>query len=597
MPSRNGAVHVATTTRHYKNTTYHTHLLRRTFRHDGKVKHETLGNISHLPDHIIDLVRRALKGEALVNPEAAFTCLRSYPHGHVAAVLGSLKQLGLHTLIARPASRRRDLVVAMIVARVIDARSKLATARALNPESAVSTLGQILGLEAVHENELYAAMDWLIRRQRGIEQRLARRHLSDQHAYVVRPDFQLLRGTLLPVGAPRPQPRRQAGHLADRVRAAVHRRRLSDRGRGIRRLHRRPENGSRAGGQDSQPLSDCKRVVLVGDRGMLTGARIREDLKGVDGLRWITTLRAPTIRKLIANGEVAQSMFDERDLAEISSPDFPGERLIVCRNPVLADQRRRKRQELLVATEDKLAPIVKATERAKEPLRGAAAIGVRVGKVINQHKVGKHFLTTITDDSFSFERDLEKIAAEEELDGLYIVRSNVEPELFDADQTVQAYKDLAKVERAFRSMKTVDLKVRPIYHRRADRVRAHVLLCMLAYYLEWHMRSALAPVLFDDHDRAAGEQQRSSVVQPAQRSPAARKKAASKRTADDLPVHSFRSLIADLGTLTMNKMQLAVGGTTFSLPTQPTPVAAAVLRVTGGLRLGCSHGRHMPLFA
>ena len=249
-----------------------------------------------------------------------------------------------------------------------------------------------------------------------------------------------------------------------------------------------------------------QRVVLVGDRGMLTGARIRKDLKGVDGLRWITTLRAPTIRKLIANGEVAQSMFDERDLAEISSPDFPGERLIVCRNPVLADQRRRKRQELLVATEDKLAPIVKATERAKEPLRGAAAIGVRVGKVINQHKVGKHFLTTITDDSFSFERDHDKVAIEAELDGLYIVRSNVEPQLFDADQTVRAYKDLAKVERAFRSMKTVDLKVRPIYHRRADRVRAHVLLCMLAYYLEWHMRSALAPVLFDDHDRAVGEQ-------------------------------------------------------------------------------------------
>ena len=301
----------------------------------------------------------------------------------------------------------------------------------------------------------------------------------------------------------------------------------------------------------------------------------------VDGLRWITTLRAPTIRKLIANGEVAQSMFDERDLAEISSPDFPGERLIVCRNPVLADQRQRKRQELLVATEDKLAPIVKATGRAKEPLRGAADIGVRVGKVINQHKVSKHFLTTITDDSFSFERDHDKIATEAELDGLYIVRSNVEPELFDADQTVRAYKDLAKVERAFRSMKTVDLKVRPIYHRRADRVRAHVLLCMLAYYLEWHMRSALAPVLFDDHDRAAGEQQRSSVVQPAQRSPAAQKKAASKRTADDLPVHSFRSLIADLGTLTMNKMQLAVGGSTFSLPTQPTPLQQRCFELLG----------------
>ena len=241
---------------------------------------------------------------------------------------------------------------------------------------------------------------------------------------------------------------------------------------------------------------------------MLTAARIREDLKGVDGLRWITTQRAPTIRRLIKTGQVAQTMFDERDLAEISSPDFPGERLIVCRNPVLADQRRRKRQELLAATEEKLIPIVKVTQRATDPLRGAAEIGVRVGKVINYHKVGKHFRTTITDDSFSFARDLDKIAAE-------VVRFNVEPELFDAEGTVRAYKDLAKVERAFRSMKTVDLKVRPIYHRSADRVRAHVFLCMLAYYVEWHMRSRLAPMLFDDHDREAGEQQRSSVVQPA----------------------------------------------------------------------------------
>ena len=571
MPSRTGAVHVATTTRQFKNTTYHTHLLRRTFRHDGKVKHETLGNISHLPDHIIDLVRRALKGEALVNPEAAFTCLRSYPHGHVAAVLGSLKQLGLHTLIARPASRRRDLVVAMIVARVIDARSKLATARALNPESAVSTLGQILGLEAVDENELYAAMDWLIRRQRGIEQRLARRHLSDNTLMLYDLTSSYFEGHTCPLA--------RRGHSRDGKRGTL---------QIVFGLLCTADGCPIAvevfEGSTGDPKTvaaqvdkirnrfGLQRVVLVGDRGMLTGARIREDLKGVDGLRWITTLRAPTIRKLIKAGQVAQTMFDERDLAEISSPEFPGERLIVCRNPVLAEQRWRKRQELLAATEVKLAAIVKATQRAKEPLRGAADIGVRVGKVINQHKVGKHFLTTIADDSFSFARDLEKIAAEEELDGLYIVRSNVEPELFDAEQTVQAYKDLAKVERAFRSMKTVDLKVRPIYHRRADRVRAHVLLCMLAYYLEWHLRSALAPVLFDDHDRAAGEQQRSSVVQPAQRSPAAQKKAASKRTADDLPVHSFRSLIGELGTLTMNKMQLAESGSTFSLPTQPTPL-------------------------
>ena len=324
-----------------------------------------------------------------------------------------------------------------------------------------------------------------------------------------------------------------------------------------------------------------QRVVLVGDRGMLTGARIREDLEGVDGLRWITTLRAPTIRKLIANGKVAQTMFDERDLAEISSPDFPGERLIVYRNAVLADQRHRKRQELLAATAKDLEPIVRATQRTKDPLCGAAAIGVRVGKVINGRKVGKHFITEIKEDSFTFRRDLEKIAAEEELDGLYIVRCNVEPELFAAEQTVRAYQDLAKVERAFRSMKTVDLKVRPIYHRRPDRERAPVLLCMLAYFVEWHLRRELAPVLFDDHDREAGEQQRASVVSPAVRSSAARKKAASKRTADDLPVHSFRSLMSDLGTLTVNQMQVAEGGGTFALPTQPTPVRQRCFELLG----------------
>ena len=380
----------------------------------------------------------------------------------------------------------------------------------------------------------------------------------------------------MPVGPPWSQPRRQARLPADRVRAAVYRRRLSYRGGGIRGLHRAIPRRLPRRSDKIRNRSGLQRVVLVGDRGMLTGARIREDLQGIDGLRWITTLRATTIRKLIRTGQVAQTMFDERDLAEISSPDFPGERLMVCRNPVLADQRQRRRQELLTAIADNLAAIVKATQRAKDPLRGAAAIGVRVGKVTNRHKVGKHFITTISDDSFSFARDLENIAAEEELDGLYIVRSNVEPELFDAEQTVQAYKDLAKVERAFRSMKTVDLKVRPIYHRSADRVPAHVFLCMLAYYVEWHMRRKLAPVLFDDHDRAAGEQQRESVVQPAQRSPAAR-----KRTADDLPVHSFRSLMSDLGTLVVNEMQLAEGAGTFSLPTQPTPVQRRCFELLG----------------
>ena len=323
-----------------------------------------------------------------------------------------------------------------------------------------------------------------------------------------------------------------------------------------------------------------ERVVLVGDRGMLTAARIREDLRGVAGLRWITTLRAPTIRKLVAAGTVTPALFNERDLAAVSSEEFPGERLIVCRNPLLAAERQRKREALLAATEQDLEPIAAATRRQSKPLRGAAKIGVRVGKVINRHKVAKHFSTAITDDTFTFRRNEDKIAAEAQLDGLYIVRSNVEPEQFDAAQTVRAYKDLPKVERAFRSLKSVDLKVRPIHHRRPARVRVHVLLCMLTYYVEWHMRRALAPLLFDDHDPA--EKQRPSVVAAAHRSPAVLTKAHRKRTADGLPVHSFRTLLTDMGTLTANTMQVAEGGAAFRLQTPPTPLQQRCFELLGG---------------
>ena len=571
---------MATTTRRYKDKTYHSHLLRRTFREDGKVKHETLGNISHLPDGVIELIRRALKGETFVNPEKAFDCVRSLPHGHVAAVLGTLKQLGLHTLIARSASRLRDLVLALVVARVIDAQSKLATARGLAPDSAVSTLGEMLGLGDVDQHELYAAMDWLLERQAAIEQRLAARHLHEHTLVLYDLTSSYVEGTHCPLA--------RRGHSRDGKKGTL---------QIVFGLLCTAEGCPVAVEVFEGSTSDAKtvasqvdklrtrfglqRVVLVGDRGMLTAARIREDLQGVDGLRWITTLRAPTIRKLVAAGTVTPSLFDERHLAEVSSEEFPGERLIVCRNPLLAAERQRKRQELLAATEKDLAPIAAATRRKSRPLRGAAAIGIRVGRVINRHKVAKHFVTTITDEAFTFRRDEERVAAEVQLDGLYIVRSNVEPDQFDAAQTVRAYKDLSKVERAFRCFKSVDLKVRPLHHRRADRVRAHVLLCMLAYYVEWHMRKALAPLLFDDHDPAAAERQRPSVVAPARRSPAASTKAGRKRTEDDLPVHSFRTLLADLGTLTANTMQVAESGATFSLQTQPTPVQQRCFELLG----------------
>ena len=555
-------------------------LLRESYRDGGRVKKRTLANLSKLPTTAIEALRRILRGERLVHPDDAFTCVRSRPHGHVAAVLGTLKRLGLHSLLARGTSRVRDLVVALIVARVIDAQSKLATARALTPESAVSTLGDLLNLGQVDPLELYAAMDWLVERQAAIEQRLAKRHLPEHTLVLYDLTSSYVEGTHCELA--------RRGHSRDRKKGTLQIVfGLLCTAKGC------PVAVEVFEGSTSDPLTVARqvdklrsrfglqRVVLVGDRGMLTAARIREDLASVDGLRWITTLRAPTIRKLVAAGTVTPSLFDERDLAEVTSNEFPGERLIVCRNPLLAAERHRKRNELLASTEKELEPIVAATRRPNDPLRGAADIGVRVGKVINRYKVAKHFVTAITDESFAFHRDEAGIADEQQLDGIYIVRSNVEPEQFDAAQTVRAYKDLSKVERAFRSLKSVDLKVRPIYHRRADRVRAHVLLCMLAYYVEWHMRQDLAPLLFDDHDPAAAERQRSSVVRKAKRSPAARAKAARKRTAEDLPVHSFRTLLTDLGTLTANTMRVADSDATFMLLTEPTPVQQRCFELLG----------------
>ena len=556
-------------------------LLRESYRAGGHVKKRTLANLSKLPTAAIETLRRVLRGERLVNPEDAFTCVRSLPHGHIAAVLGTLKRLGLHTLIARNAGRLRDLVLALIVACVIDAQSKLATARGLAPESAVSTLGETLGLGDVDQHELYAAMDWLVERQAAIEQRLAKQHLQEHTLVLYDLTSSYLEGTHCPLA--------QRGHSRDGKQGTLQIVfGLLCTAAGC------PVAVEVFEGSTSDPKTvacqvdklrtrfGLQRVVLVGDRGMLTAARIREDLAGVDGLRWITTLRAPTIRKLLAAGTVTPSLFDERDLAEVTSELFPGERLVVCRNPLLAAERQRKRQELLAATAKDLAPIAAATTRQNRLLRGAAEIGMRVGKVINRHKMAKHFVTTITDDTFTYRRDEDKIAAEEQLDGLYIVRSNVEPEQFDAAQTVRAYKDLSKVERAFRSLKSVDLKVRPIHHRRADRVRAHVLLCMLAYYVAWHMRHALAPLLFDDHDPAAAEQQRPSVVAAARRSPAAlgqgglqtdRRRLAGAQLPDAAHRPGNADGEHDAGRRKRRHLSVADG---------PHTAAAALLRATGG---------------
>lgn len=551
MPRRGEAVHVATTKRHYKGKVYKTHLLRRTYREDGKVKHQTVGNLSHLPEPIIELIRRALKGEAVVPAEEAFRIERSLPHGHVAAVLGVLRQLGVERLVASKRSRQRDLIVAMVVARILDPRSKLSTARGLEEET--NTLGEVLELGGVDEDELYAAMDWLLARQDKIETALMQRHLGAGSLVFCDVTSTYFEGRTCPLAL--------RGHSRDgkRNHLQVVFALLAD-------AAGRPVAVEVFPGNTGDPSTlapqltklqerfGASRLVVVGDRGLITEARIREDLAPRESLGWITALRAPAIRKLVDDGDLQLSLFDERDLAEIQSPEYPGERLIVCRNPLLAAERARKREELLAATERLLDKTVTATRRTRNPLRGKAEIGLRVGREINRFKMGKHFDLTIEEDSFSYARHEAKIAAEAALDGLYVIRTNVPGDELDAVQTVAAYKNLSNVERAFRTFKSIDLKVRPIHHRLADRVRAHIFLCMLAYYVEWHLRERLAPLLFDEDDPAAAAAERKSIVAPAQRSEATRRKVNTLRTEDGLPVHGFRDLLQQLATLCKNRV-------------------------------------------
>jgi hypothetical protein len=555
MPTRSGSVHVATTTRLYKGRVYQTHLLRRTYREGGKVKHQTLGNLSHLPADLIETIRRRLRGDS---PDFhPFQILRTFPHGHVLAALGTLQRLDLESILGSRPSRERTLVVAMLVARILQPASKLATARALQEETATTSLAIELGLgsDRIEERELYEALDWLFARQTRIENKLANKHLYDGALvlYDVTSSY-------------------YTGRRSELIRFGYNRdgkRRFPQIVYGLLcNAHGCPVAVEVFAGDtaDSKTLSaqiakvrsrfGVQRVVFVGDRGMITSRRIDEEMRGVEGLDWITALRADSIRLLAERGVIQPSLFDERDLAEVDSPDFPGERLVVCRNPLLAAERARKRTELLAATERELEKIAAATTRARNPLSGRDQIGLRVGRVLNRHKVGKHFVLTIADDGFSYARNEARIAEEAALDGIYVIRSSVKPDAFAAEDTVRAYKALSSVEQAFRSFKTVDLKVRPIFHWLDDRIRGHVFLCMLAYYVEWHMREKLAPLLFDDHEREEAESKRTSIVQPAPRSEAAQAKDASKRTADGLPVHSFRTLLADLATLAKNRVRV-----------------------------------------
>jgi len=547
-------------------------LLRESYREDGKVRKRTLCNLSDWPKAHIEGLRGVLKGGTVIPAEReAFIITRSLPHGHVGAALGTAHRIGLDRILGPDGNRCRDLVLAMIVGRILDPASKLAAARALSPATATSSLGTVLGLGEVDEDELYAALDWLLERQPAIETALARRHLKNGTLVLYDVSSSYMEGRCCPIA--------QRGYSRDGRRGTL---------QIVYGLLCAPDGCPVAiqvfEGNTGDPMTLATQVeklkqrfaldhvVLVGDRGMITQARLTEDIKAA-GLDWITALRAPAIQALVKGGALQLSLFDQRDMAAITSPDFPDERLIVCRNPDLAAQRTRKRQELLAATERDLARIQAAVARKRNPLRGAAQIALAVGAVIEQHKMRKHFDLAITDHSFAFERKTVEIAAEAATDGIYIVRTGLPADVLDDAATVRSYKSLSQVERAFRCIKTVDLHVRPIYHWLADRVRAHVFLCMLAYYLEWHMRQELAPMLFDDTDKGAAEAARASVVAPAQRSEAAIRKQTTGVTPDGLPVHSFRTLLADLATLTRNTIVTAIAP---ALPlivlARPTPV-------------------------
>jgi DDE family transposase len=554
-------------------------LLRESYRDGDKVKNRTLANLSDWPAEKVAALRAALRGERLVAAGKALEIVRALPHGHVAAVLGTARRIGLEELFPEGPQRLRQLALALIVARLIDPAAKLATARALDATTAAHSLGVTLGLGAVSAREVYAALDWLGAGQDSIEEGLARRHLADgtlvlydvSSSYVEgrccelarfgysrdgrRDKMQIVYGLLCTAAGCPVAVEVFEGNTADPATLATQ----------IGKLKQR---------------FGLKRIVLVGDRGMITEARLDEEIRPA-GFDWITALRAPAIHKLAAEGGPLQlSLFDHRDLAEIESPDFPGERLIVCRNPALAAERARKRMDLIAATEQELEKIAARVGRQRAPLRGAGKIGRAVGAVLGRRKVAKHFRLTIADTALAFERDEAAIAAEAALDGFYVLRTSVPAHALDAADTVRAYKGLARVERAFRSLKTVDLDIRPVFHWVSPRVRGHVFLCMLAYYVEWHMRQALAPILFDDHDRPAAEAQRASPVAKAMPSPAARRKAKTKRTDHGEPVHSFQSLLADLATLTRNTVRYGDAPTKVLLAT-PTPLQQRAFDLLG----------------
>jgi transposase len=555
MATRTGTAHVVTTTRKYKDQVYRTHLLRRSYREDGKVKNETLGNLSHLPEPLIEIIRRSLQGETFVPLASAFEITRSRPHGHVQAVAAAMARLDVASLLSSKPCAERERVLAMIASRIVAPHTKLATSRWWH----TTTLAEDFGVVDATEDDLYAAMDWLLARQDTVQKKLASRHLRDGGLVLYDLSASYFEGSHCPL-AKRGYNRDgkhgklqvNYGLLTDprgcAVAVSVHEGNTSDSTTFLPAVHKLRESFG------------IEQMVMVGDRGMVSNTAIAE-MREADGIGWITALKSVSIRALLEQGQLQLGLFDRRNLVELTSPEYPGERLVACRNDALAKLRAHKREELLAATE---ASLVKVQERVHAgKLQGADAIGLRVGRIINQYKVAKHFELTITDIALSWTRKQREIAAEAALDGLYIIRTSVAAAQMDAPTCMRNYKSLAHVERAFRSIKTIDLKVRPIHHRLEPRVRAHIFLCMLAYYVEWHLREAWRELMFADTDQQAKGTR--DPVAPAKRSVAAQDKASNHTLPDGTPAHRFATLMGELATVVRNTCR-----TPESAPNAPT---------------------------
>jgi DDE family transposase len=560
MPSRGGAVHVVTTQRQYKGRVYTSHLLRRSFRADGKVKNETLGNLSHLPETVVDLVRRALRGEAFVPAGERLEIVVSRPHGDVDAGMRAMRRLGFADLLGSRPCREADLVMAMVVARIVAPHTKLATTRWWHTR----TLAEDLGVADADEDDLYRAMDWLLERQDAIERKLAARHLTSGGLALYDLTSSYVEGHCCPLAA------RGFNRDGKRGKLQINWGLLTDR-RGCP-VAVSIYDGDIGDSTTFLPQADklrrqfgLRHMVLVGDRGMISKASI-EQLRA-ERFGWITALKSGQIRCLLHDGALQMDLFDERNLFELSHPDFPGERLVACRNPLLARRRAHKRAALIAATTAELEKVQAMVARGT--LEGTAAIGLRVGKVLNKYKVAKHFDLAIDDTSFDFALLHDKVAEEAALDGLYVIRTGLTKRLMSADDTVRNYKALTAVERAFRSLKTVDLKVRPIHHRLEDRVRAHIFLCMLAWYVEWHMREAWRELTFADEDQAA--RQTRDPIAPARRSDAALDKISTHHLQDGTPAHCFHTLLETLATIVRNTCRIPGHSTaaTFDIVTTP----------------------------